>query len=391
MDNQAFDVDEAFDEFKDLWEKACGKAPKYDSEERAAFAAVVTSPEHWEKLRDSIEVRIQDNVKLPKKMQLFFGEVFGSVPARARTAAVQVEETSSSSPYGNSTSTDTTDPAVIAAFEEVWPLWPRNDFPQSQKDAKAAFKDAAKSLGLDVVMAACKAYIDHFSDVSNGLLNPKHLKNFLGEDDGDTARMWYEHAKNMPTDAEKTEFQGVWAWYPEYDNKELQFRDAFSFWRRHVRPEDRFDFLCAVKAYRSRRRGELNKVKDPVELKEQEKFTLGFIKFVARWRDESRSQQVADAVILPLRKLTKAAGLDPGGEYKMHDALRWGAVSKLSLAEGAAHAVRSCMKGKDLWPVPDELDVEGTVEKALTIAYEDACKPPIDVRLSVVDPQATSY
>jgi hypothetical protein len=294
-----FDPEELFRELLSRWPSARNTTGV--SKVRALFDAIVKDEEWWLQLDAALEDEL--GKKQPQELGRFLktyaaanGIQLGPAPAG------MVEESAGLPPV----ETPDVDPAVMAAFRRVWEFWPPNeDFPEKLAKAEDAWQKTARHRDLGVMVDTCKYYARYFGDPTNGMEFPMHLCNFLAKDDYAIFDEWAAKTKAGPTEQDEAEFDAMYAWYPQHRAKDHERHSALLFWRRHIKPEQRFDFFVAVQSYRSERRDSSTVVA------EQELYTMGFIRFVGEWRIHMRCQPVGRASVKPLREMFRRLGLDP--------------------------------------------------------------------------------
>lgn len=181
---------------------------------------------------------------------------------------------------------------VKEALLRIWDTWPKNlEYPERKGDAYTAMKAAAKIIPLDDIEAVCAFYTDTFNDPSSGLVSPYHLKTFVSREE--LFSEWKLRARTMPKSEDLDIFNATWAWYPEFQNREVSktVKDSQSFWFRHVLPEDRWRFLSAVKQLRDSKR-DLYFI-DREDKATIEKYTPSMVSFIGAWRETKYFRMMA--------------------------------------------------------------------------------------------------
>jgi hypothetical protein len=225
----SFDAKEAFQELADIWPlKRRNKTVDFQ-----IFESRVMSQEAFEKLLERAKIVIEDGTS--QTLAMFIS---------SETKKVSKSPVALTSLYP----TEQDSPELLEAFETVWAQWPRHfSWPESRESAFSGFRSFVKKNGLSGVVETCSFYATTFNDPTSGMIHPYHLSNFLG--DSSKFAEWSARAVFAPSQTDIEDFNAVWAWYPRAGGSEKQKKDALLFWLRHVKPEQRFDFLASVKSY----------------------------------------------------------------------------------------------------------------------------------------------
>lgn len=167
--------------------------------------------------------------------------------------------------------------AVMEAFFRVWTVWPRNEeFPEREQAAASFWREAARKWGVVKLEAACMQYVKRFNDPEIGVIYPRQLKTVVQDDE--EIELLLEVIRRAPTPRVLAEGAAAYAAYPDYPGKVAKESDSMVFYRRHIKPPQRFAFFVACRAYASDRRMEV--MDDPSAMK----FTKAFNSFVAEWQ-----------------------------------------------------------------------------------------------------------
>lgn len=291
-----FDALDAFDQLYDAWSKKSKKKNDRASY-RAEFDKRVTDQASWDKVWTAAEFAISEkNDNQP--IDIWLRRKF---PIQAR--AKEMEElpspvTGPSKPLFEPNSRDefyaklkkqslysieTSEKDLQAAFQNIWNEWPQHSkYSEDPVQAFTAFHALSLSVPLDDISSTCKFYVEYFSDPSSGMIEPYHLGNFLARD---KFFEWNEQYRHTPRAEDLEVFNATWAWYPKFPNKDVTktVKESMSFWFRHVKPEERWMFLSAVKKLRDTRRDAKNiDHEDPATV---EKYTPSMVSFIGgAWR-----------------------------------------------------------------------------------------------------------
>ena len=380
----SFDPDAAFEALWDRWPLV---SRRIDAKHKAkrAFDTYVTTAE-W---CDAIEAPLEELAKAAKKGS--FTLTFAIKKAAEKICApalgapqspprpVVIEESrpaaDASNPYGDA---GPADPAAEEAFRRVWKIWPKNDRPEREPRARAAFLEAVRQVPLPDVVRGCEAYVTAFNDPSEAIPFPYHLSTFLTQEGGALFEAWLLRADNQVPPADLADFGAAYAWYPSHHpDKDLKRprAEALSLYLRLVPRALRFDFLCAVKAYRECRHDEVraapaNAAKDPRQ------YTKRFGGFIEGWRlQRGFPEHAGRAVGGPLMDV-----LEPHGarvvfsDFFSNSVLAWlHRHPEASLADATLEAARRLVAGSPAW---DGTPLEPLVAAGLQNAYQRACVPP---------------
>lgn len=190
---------------------------------------------------------------------------------------------------------------IDAAFETMWPRWPQNpDRPGRRSKAASSWRAAARRRGLANIVAAAERYVAWFGDPANGIIHPRHLSNFVSDDDEIDTQL--EAIALAPSPRVVAEFQAAWAAYPDFIGRDSKERDSLQFYVRHVPRDDRFAFLMATQVYADERGGETRGNSDKV------RYTKAFVSFVAEWKSVDITRPLQRALFTPIWDALVGAG-----------------------------------------------------------------------------------
>lgn len=379
----SFDPDAAFEALWDRWPLVSRRIdPKHKA--KRAFDTYVTTAE-W---CDAIEAPLEELAKAAKKGG--FSLTFAIKKAAEKICApaagappprpVVIEESRpaadvAANPYGDA---GPADPAAEEAFRRVWKIWPKNDRPEREPRAMAAFLEAARQVPPQDLVKGCEAYIAAFNDPSEAIPFPYHLSTFLTQDGGALFEAWLLRADNQVPPEDLADFEAAYAWYPAHRGDEQLKRaraEALSLYRRLIPRERRFDFLCAVKAYRERRNDDVRAA--PIDaLKDPRQYTKRFGGFIEGWRlEKGFPEHAGRAVGGPMMDV-----LEPHGARVVFSDWFGKAVlawlyrrAEATVAEACLAAAKSLIATSPAW---DGSSLEPLVAEGLQKAYQRACVPP---------------
>jgi hypothetical protein len=269
---------------------------------------------------------------------------------------------------------DPISPRAQEVFQEIRAAWPVNqDHPEALSVAKKAFDLASQTRDVEDLRTACLAYCEAWFSGEITYPRPYWLKNFLGRDE--LIDDWISKAKYKPNLEELKVFDAVWAWYPNFTNKEKARieKDSFEYWRRMVKSEDYFDFMVAVRAYRMERKDKT----EEAEGEDQSQFTKGFVNFTKEWRDQKRYIAIVTANLLcrEILDACKTYKLDPQELWKPEMNAHIQGIQKTGNGLGVEDTVGLCLKKICLL---DDLlvDIEKIGKEVFSKSWERACVLP---------------
>lgn len=273
------------------------------------------------------------------------------------------------------------DPKVLEAFQEVRAAWPVNpDFPEPIGVAKKTWYMACEVHTPEELREAALAYCEAWNTGKLKYRRPIWLKNLLENED--SLERWYTDAKSQPKPEDREIFEAFWAWYPNFEKKtdEEVKEDSFYYFNRMVKPEKYWDFMIALRAYRSERR---DRVWED-ESGEEEKWTCGFIKFVGHWDSSSHrtSVTIENLVLEDFLAACIKYGVDRehvwieelGGHIQN---IQTNSIDGVSTPRNVRETVKETLrrmcefKGQEV-----SLDLDRVADEILQNSWIKACKPP---------------
>ena len=262
-------------------------------------------------------------------------------------------------------------------FQEIRAAWPVNkDHGEPYEVSQRAFEAACKERDIEELREACLGYCEAWHSGEITYRTPFWLKSFLSKNG--MVDEFLGKQKNKPNpDALKT-FEAMWAWYPTFNNKDKENvkGDSFEYWRRMVKPEEYFDFMVAIRAYREERRDVINEA----DGEDVTQFTKGFIRFVKEWRDQQKYLAISTANALCKEVLwaCKEYHLDIGELWKNEMNQHVQGIQKFSKlnAERTAFEVLSKLTLLDLTNTYDPVFLLGISKEILKRAWNRALQLP---------------
>lgn len=260
--------------------------------EKKRLQELVKTEEDVRKLKNKIEIEIEDKKdirKLPVLVNLI-QSAFRQVTYQPIVSELYVVEASKEPNEAEN------------LFEEIYHVWPENEFRQNKKFAKQAFLEAAKKHSLEDLKAACQRYVEENSSPEKASLSVLGIKRFVSEDD--ILDNWIARSKTPVDNYDTSHFDAAWAWYPEFkDNDKPEVKkDSLAFYKRFVKGNDVVDFYCAVKAYRSER---IQEAKEYEDINDEEKYTKKFYNFIRQWKTYNCASYKYDLLIGLIIKVFK--------------------------------------------------------------------------------------
>jgi hypothetical protein len=242
-----------------------------------------------------------------------------------------------------SVSVEPISPRAQEVFQEIRAAWPVNqDHQEALSVAKKAFDSTCQTRDVEDLRTACLAYCEAWFNGEITYPRPYWLKNFLGRDE--IIDDWIGKAKYKPSPEEMKVFDAMWAWYPNFINKEKPKTklDSFEYWRRMVKPEDYFDFMVAVRAYREERKDKA----EEAEEEDQAQFTKGFVRFTKEWRDQKHYIAIVTAHLLcrEILEVCKNHNLDPQELWKNEMNQHIQGIQKTGNGLGIEDTIGLCLK-----------------------------------------------
>jgi hypothetical protein len=279
--SEEFDQESAFEKLWALWpDRRSPKDRDRKIEHRNAltsFNRFVTSQEVFDRVLNAVEVEIEDATGLAPRD--FLAGIIAANVAPPKPVVVTVAAQAA--------------PAVAEApkpevFDMVWAAWPENeDHPETKDKAQVAWDEVSMRRDEAMMVTAALHYVDRFNNPSNGMKHPRHLSNFIRDDDAVDTHLLAAAKVIPPSDIR--EFEVHWAAYPDFRGKQDEDvkKDSLVFWRRHVKLDERADFYIATLAYRRERRDRVAEVSTEATIDEV-KFTKSMISFIGCWRFQAR-------------------------------------------------------------------------------------------------------
>jgi hypothetical protein len=249
------------------------------------------------KVKEMVEVKIEDTAsvgRLPPLCTLLHAirRQSGVGIAPPMSPLLAVPDVTATGLY--SSPIDNTE--AINIFDEIYSVWPQNPgFTERKENAQAAFLTALRVFPLKDLKTSCHAYADSFGDGSSSQTYAKSLKNFVS--DRDLVKHWldFSTSRSCVSDIDKQHFAAAYAWYPEFSNKKSpKVRDSswVKYWR-HIKPEERLDFMSYCQEYAKVRRNE-TRVQE-LNSDESTQYTKSFSNFVSDWRYVFEGRRIVDA------------------------------------------------------------------------------------------------
>ena len=259
-------------------------------------------------------------------------------------------------------------------FQEIRAAWPVNqDHPEALSVAKKAFDSASQNRDVEEIKIACGAYCEAWFSGEITYPRPYWLKNFLGRDE--LIEEWISKAQYKPNLEELKVFDSMWAWYPVFLKKEhpKTKSDSFEYWRRMVKPEDYFDFMVAIRAYRMERKDQVYET----DGEDQNQFTKGFVRFTKEWKEQKAyiATVTASSLCKEILEACKTYGLDRQELWKNEMNPHIQGIQKTGNGLGVEDTVGLCLKKICLL---DEVlvDIEKISKEVVIKAWERACLLP---------------
>jgi hypothetical protein len=177
-------------------------------------------------------------------------------------------------------------------FQEIRAAWPVNkDHGEPFEVSQRAFEAACKERDVDELREACLGYCEAWHSGEITYRTPFWLKSFLSKNG--LVDEYLGKQKNKPDPEVQKTFEAMWAWYPIFNGKDKEStkEDSFGYWSRMVKPEDYFDFMVAIRAYRMERRDAVDEAND----EDVTQFTKGFIRFCKEWVGQEKYKAISTA------------------------------------------------------------------------------------------------
>ncbi len=371
--SEEFDQDAAFEQIWSLWPERYNQKPKARAQERTTAIAVfypsVQDEITFKRVLEAVEGIIEDTNGRPKD-QLVSVIAVGIRPPKVETEEKPVQKKAPAVPP------QILPPAEADAFDDIWEDWPQNEeHPETEDKARAGWEEAAMRHSAETLSIACNHYIESFANPSKGMKYPKHLSNFVRDDDAiETAIMAAAHV--IPP-GDIYEFEAVWRLYPKFpekDDPEVK-KASLTFWRRHIRISERPDFLCSVGAYKTKRKDRMATVM-PGEFEDAQIYTKSLVSFIGGWKTQpGLARAMGDMLARPLLVLYKANG----GGYSwnewiknaiMYCGSKWPEERLVGAAKRVLEEMSSGGSGDNI-----TIDILTLAAKAVNDAYVLACKP----------------
>lgn len=281
------EYDKLYDEIDNLWPKP--RAHLWRTEEKKAFEKFVKDEDDFNRLKNAVEILLEDKPNKLPKLCLFIEKVFASNKPSAITSEPQpVAEYKSSVQLPVQGSREAEN-----SFSTIYECWPTVlDRVESRSRALAAFLAACRTETPENIQKACQAYSDSFNAME-GMIYPTLLRNFLAEPE--TIEEWLAKFNNKTgfNDFVKQQFEAAYAWYPEFASKatEKTKKASLVIWYRCIPKDERLDFMLSCKYYAEQRK---NMAADfDQSMDEEVTFTKSFNTFVGDWKSLVDKHQAA--------------------------------------------------------------------------------------------------
>ncbi len=353
----------AFNELCQLWPWDKKRLRDEKSGARNVFLKNIRTEELWNKVRAAVEAFISqhdDKAALPY-LGTFIHRVLEDNEAHPvlhvspRCASVQEPQI------------DQEAEAISSAFRKTWKVWPRNERPEKETVASSTWRSAVARFGLADVVKAAQYYVNYFNNPTNKLIHPLHLSSFL---DHDSVEEWLSRAERDYTSSDRADFDAAYSWYPDFPGKSSARSNAMAFYVRHVKPEERLEFLAACRSYRTVRH----------DADDDDQYSIRFLRFVGEWKETAWDIGFADLVITPLMKWVRGRNLAADHEVCdwLHGCMRYKIIhSGPEVPNRGRQALRLAINRYASFV--DQADLESGVDEILAAAYLEACKPPLVV------------
>lgn len=257
--------------------------------------------------------------------------------------------------------------AVDESFDKVWAAWIHPvEWEEFEASARSTFREVCRIVGGSAeVERACLYFAKVVSSGLEQSRPPMTVQRFLETCPKDETLPWWRHYLRRSmfslNQRDGADFEAAYAWYPNFDSKEARKTAAAREFVTLIRPESRFDFLLAVKAYRDKRRDDSRSSHDP------DQFTMYFSRFLHEWRTFIRPRQIADALTVPLSREVSRRGPNPWPREHF-----WDVVFVVAKEAGTVQATADEL-GRRLAAAGVS---SGCVAVGLDEAYRQACVPP---------------
>lgn len=257
----------AFLDFSKAWVPQSRKKHEKDHD-RASFLRLVTGQEVYESLMEKLKDR-DDRLRLGPWLDACFFKKLSQPEVETvniKNDTPTPEQLAKDQPTNTST-----------AFAAIWDLWPKNERSGLRNNARTAFSEACREYGVETVVKVCSFYAEKFADPAQVMKHPNNLANFLRNDE--LFGEWKARAEFAPTPEDASSFEAVFSRYLKWPTKNAQTKrdDAFPFWLRHIKPEQRLHFYCSVVAYWHLKKDEVR------ENPGAALYTRNFITHVSEW------------------------------------------------------------------------------------------------------------
>jgi hypothetical protein len=284
--------EEIFEEINGIWPVKNRPKDVRDIEKENLVARIKTQ-EDFVKLKNKIEIVVEDYKSQPKKLP----QLLNIISSFGQEVVVQPVVTI---PVVVTKPVSLEDSQIDNAFEETFSLWPENDIAQNKKFAKQAFVAACKKYSLENVQKACVRYITESTDPNKATLKVLGIRRFVSEDD--ILDNWISKCEEPLVKYDTAWFDAAWEWYPDFKDKSETKEDSLRFYKRFIKNEEVVDFYCAVQAYRSDRRVEIKDAQfnNTYETNDDVKFTKKFYNFIREWKFQEKFVELSDLIIRPM-------------------------------------------------------------------------------------------
>ncbi len=258
------------------------------AKEKEALAEVALSEEDEKRVRNKIEITIEDFKSSPRKIPSLI-----SVLSSLRSAVVKAPAVS----YVEQMEPQEEEPDhALTAFKEIFDAWPENEKSQNEKFARHAFMQAVKQHSLEDVKKACDKYIQKMNDPSTATVHFLGIKRFVSDDE--ILEDWIQKATVYKSDYDTSLFEAAYAWYPDFKGKNDPgtIEDSLIFYKRFIKENDCLEFYAAVKSYELEMRDKIREFRASDEWVEadENKFVKKFVNFIRVWKKVIRHEETFD-------------------------------------------------------------------------------------------------
>jgi hypothetical protein len=303
--------EDQYDAIDTIW--PVKRRPEVRAIERQRMKELSLTDEGFEKFKNKIEILLEDTKDTRSLPSL--SSLFSPVEKQAARTVVSVSVEEPETPEVN---------RAEELFATLFAAWPQYDIPQNEKTAKDAFLSVARRRPLEDIEKACLLYVKEMSDPAKAAVRVLGIKRFVSED---VLQEWIDRAENESSPYDRSLFDAVYSWYPEFPNKSVPatVSDSLSFYKRFIAGEDAVKFYAAVKAYRDERRSEVKAMENMGDL-DGDRFTKRFISFIRVWKFQKCRDDLSFILEVPFLNALKKRGIKydlvyPGEHFL--SALKW--------------------------------------------------------------------